>query len=36
MDNRKLLIGSVITLGVGMFGYAIYKYIKKQTHPHQE
>jgi hypothetical protein len=31
MDNKKLLIGSVITLGVGMFGYAIYKYFQKQT-----
>jgi LEA14-like dessication related protein len=31
MDNKKLLIGSIITLGVGMFGYAIYKYIKNQT-----
>jgi LEA14-like dessication related protein len=31
MDNRKVLIGSVITLGVGIFGYAIYKYFKKQT-----
>jgi LEA14-like dessication related protein len=31
MDNKKLLTGSIITLGVGMFGYAIYKYFKKQT-----
>ena len=31
MKSRNLLIGSVITLGLGMMGYAIYKYIKKQT-----
>jgi len=31
MNNKKLLVGSVITLGIGMFGYALYKYIKKQT-----
>jgi LEA14-like dessication related protein len=29
--NKKILIGSIITLGVGIFGYALYKYIKRQT-----